>query len=182
MLDRRSIIPRIKKERQMSELKNNLINNLLQILNQLPEEWVIIIISCFPILELRGGIPIAISIFGMSFWEAYMLGVAGNMLPVLPLLLLFQPISDYMMRFSWYSKVYQWMYNRTINKSKSVQRYGALGLILFTAVPLPTTGAWTACLAACIFSIRLSYAFISIFIGVLIAGLIMGGFSYSIFG
>lgn len=163
-------------------MKDYLIEKITYILDSLPPEWIVMIISCFPILELRGAIPVAVSAYDMPFWKAYTLGVIGNMIPVMPLLLLFQPVSNFLMKYRWYAKMYDWLYNRTMRKSKSVERYGALGLILFTAIPLPTTGAWTACMAASIFRVRISYAFWAIFVGVLIAGLIMGGFSFSIFG
>jgi uncharacterized membrane protein len=166
----------------MREIKNRLLEELLHFLDQLPPEFIVMIISCFPILELRAALPIAISVFEMAFWQAYVLSVIGNMLPVIPLLLLFQPFSQVMMRFRWYASFYDFLYHRTMKKSKNVEKYGALGLILFTAVPLPMTGAWTACFAAILFQIRFTYALVSIFIGVLIAGFIMGGLSHSIFG
>lgn len=166
----------------MSEIKDELLQSLIGFLNQFPPELIIIIISCFPVIELRGALPIAMSVFHMPFFQAYFLSVLGNMLPVIPLLLLFQPLSQQMMRFKWYAVFYDWLYHRTLKRSKNVEKLGAFGLILFTAVPLPMTGAWTACLAAVIFQIRFIYALGAIFIGVLIAGLIMGAFSYSIFG
>ncbi len=85
------------------------------------------------------------------------------------------------MRFGWYNRFYEWLYQRTLNKSKNVEKYGAIGLILFTAVPLPTTGAYSACVAASLFAIRFKYAFLSILTGVVIAGLGVGAAIYSIF-
>lgn len=168
----------------MKEIKDQLLESLLAFLDQLPTEMIVMIISCFPIIELRGALPVAMKMYHMPFWQAYFFSVLGNMLPVIPLLLLFQPLSKFMMRFSWYTQIYDWLYDRTINKSKNVEKYGALGLILFTAVPLPTTGAWTASVAACLFNIRFTYAFLAIFVGVLIAGMIVGMvtgvFSYSV--
>lgn len=166
----------------MSEIKDELLQSLIDFLNQFPPELIIVIISCFPVIELRGALPIAMSVYQMPFLQAYLLSVLGNMLPVIPLLLLFQPLSQLMMRFKWFTFFYDWLYHRTLKRTKNVERLGAFGLILFTAVPLPITGAWTACFAAIIFQLRFMYALIAIFIGVLIAGLIMGAFSYSIFG
>ncbi|WP_202080186.1 COG2426 family protein [Caldalkalibacillus salinus] len=165
----------------MHDMKDTLTEMLLTALDTLPPELIVMIISCFPILELRGAIPIAMGVYHMSFWEAYVYGVVGNMLPVVPLLLLFRPLSEKLLRFGWYAKLYDWMYHRTMKKSQNIERFGAIGLILFTAVPLPTTGAWTACIAASLFKIRFVYAFSAIFIGVIIAGVVVGG-GFSIFG
>lgn len=165
----------------MSEIKAMIIEKLTNILDALPLEWMVLIMSCFPVVELRGSIPFAMA-SGMSFWQAFTLGVIGNMLPVLPLLILFRPLSDMLLRYSWYRAFYEWLYHRAMRKSKNVERFGAFGLILFTAIPLPTTGAWTACIAASFLGIRMLYAFLAIFTGVVIAGFIMGLFSYSLFG
>jgi uncharacterized membrane protein len=164
----------------MSDLKDALLEWLVQLLDNFPPEIIVIIISCFPILELRGALPTALFVFNMPVGQAYVYSVIGNMLPVLPILLLFRPLSDYLLRYKWYERLYNWLYSRTMKKSKNVERYGALGLILFTAVPLPVTGAWTACLAASFFNIRIKYAFLAILAGVMLAGIIVGVFSYGI--
>ncbi|KMM37545.1 COG2426 family protein [Guptibacillus hwajinpoensis] len=146
----------------------------------LPQEVIVVIVSALPILELRGGLPLAYT-FDFPFLKALFLSLLGNALPIIPLLLLFQPLSNWLMRFNWYKRFYDWLYHRTLSKSKNVEKYGAIGLILFTAVPLPTTGAYSACVAAALFAIRFKYAFLSILTGVVIAGLGVGIAMYSIF-
>ncbi|MGO4887408.1 COG2426 family protein [Anaerobacillus sp. MEB173] len=161
-------------------MKESIRDFLVETLHFLPPEMIVIIISAMPILELRGGIPLA-SIYGFPFWEAFVLSVIGNVLPVIPLLILFKPFSNWLLRFVWYRRFYNWLYNRTMRKSDKVEKYGAIGLILFTAVPLPTTGAYSACVAAALFSIRFKYAFTAIVIGIVIAAFVVGGLTYSIF-
>ncbi|WP_377888342.1 COG2426 family protein [Alkalihalobacillus sp. R86527] len=158
------------------EIKQFVVENL----DFLPQEAIVVVVSALPILELRGGLPLAFT-FDIPFWEAFFLSLFGNVLPIIPLLLLFKPLSNWMMRFGWYNRFYEWLYQRTLNKSKNVEKYGAIGLILFTAVPLPTTGAYSACVAASLFAIRFKYAFLSILTGVVIAGLGVGAAIYSIF-
>lgn len=51
-----------------------------------------------------------------------------------------------------------------------VRKYRLLGLVLFVAVPLPGTGAWTGALVAAFLNIRLRSALPAITLGVLIAG------------
>lgn len=158
------------------EIKQFVVENL----DFLPQEAIVVVVSALPILELRGGIPLAFT-FDIPFWEALFLSLIGNALPIIPLLLLFKPLSNWMMKFGWYKRFYDWLYQRTLNKSKNVEKYGAIGLILFTAVPLPTTGAYSACVAASLFAIRFKYALLSILAGVVIAGLGVGAAIYSIF-
>lgn len=79
--------------------------------------------------------------------------------------------------------MYDWLYNRTMKRSGRVEKFGAIGVMLFTALPLPTTGAYSACVAAIIFGIRFRYAFLAITAGVFIAAVIvsLGNASFSLF-
>ncbi|WP_202595333.1 COG2426 family protein [Halalkalibacter okhensis] len=146
----------------------------------LPPELIVVLISALPILELRGGIPVAHQL-GLSYWEALLYGIGGNLLPIIPILLLFQPISKWFLRFNAYKRFYDWLYNRTMKKSDKVEKFGAIGLILFTAVPLPTTGAYSASLAAILFFIPFRFAFFAIATGVVIAGFGIASIMYSVF-
>jgi len=161
-------------------MKESLEQFLVTYLSFLPPELLVIIVSATPILELRGGIPLGLGL-GFSFWKTLGLSLLGNIIPILPTLILFQPLSKFLLRFNWYQRFYSWLYGRTIKKSANVQKYGALGLIIFTAIPLPTTGAYSACVAASIFALPVRYSFPAIACGVLIAGLGVGAALFSIF-
>ena len=56
-------------------------------------------------------------------------------------------------------------------KGQKVTKYKYLGLMLFVAIPLPGTGAWTGALAAAFLDMPLRKAIPSIFTGVLVAGI-----------
>ncbi len=150
-------------------MKENIEHFLLTYLSFLPPEALVVIVSATPILELRGGIPLGIG-FGFPFWKTLSLSLFGNILPILPLLILFQPISKILLRYNWYVRFYNWLYGRTLKKSDEVKKYGFLGLILFTAIPFPTTGAYSASAAASFFAIPIRYALPAIIFGVVIAG------------
>ncbi len=146
----------------------------------LPPELLVVLVSAMPILELRGGIPLAATL-GLSFGEALFYGILGNLLPIIPILILFRPISKWMLRFPLYKRFYDWLYSRTLKKSDKVEKFGAIGLILFTAVPLPTTGAYSASLAAILFFVPFRSAFLAIATGVVIAGVGVATVMYAIF-
>ena len=57
-----------------------------------------------------------------------------------------------------------------------------LGLMLFVAVPLPTTGAWTGSLVAALFDLPKKHSFLAILLGVMISGVIMCLASYGTVG
>lgn len=125
-----------------------------------------------PISELRGGIPYAWS-QGINHWIAYLIAVTGNLIPVIPLLLLLGPISKWLRRFSLFNKFFDWWFKRTLKRSQLIEKYGVLGLIVFVMIPLPVTGAWTGSVAAFLLGIRFRYAFPAIVIGVILAGVIV---------
>ena len=62
-------------------------------------------------------------------------------------------------------------------KSEQVTRYKKWGLMLFVAIPLPGTGAWTGSLIAAMLDMKLKDALPVIALGVLIAGILMTGIS-----
>ncbi|MGD9677272.1 MAG: COG2426 family protein [Vulcanibacillus sp.] len=137
----------------------------------------IMFISMLPIVELRGAIPIGLGL-GVPLWEVLIFSIIGNLIPIIPILVLFQPISKIFLRFKWYNKFYNWLHRRSLSKGKSkLDKYGAAGLFIFTAIPLPTTGAWTASFIASFFGIKIKYSFIAITLGVIVAGIIVTIFS-----
>ena len=57
-----------------------------------------------------------------------------------------------------------------------------VALMIFVAIPLPGTGAWTGSLVASLFDLPKSLSFLSIFLGVMISGIIMCLASYGVLG
>ncbi len=57
-----------------------------------------------------------------------------------------------------------------------------LALMAFVALPIPTTGAWTGSLIASLFNLPFKKSLLSIFLGVLICGIIMTLASYGVLG
>ncbi|HIH36954.1 MAG TPA: small multi-drug export protein [Methanocellales archaeon] len=137
-------------------------------------DWLpVIVVAAMPISELRGAIPVAI-LHGFDPLTAYMLAVIGNLIPVVPLLLWLEPVSNYLRRYKNWDRFFNWLFTRTRSRhSEYFEKYGAIALSLFVAIPLPVTGAWTGCAAAFVFGIKFSHALPAIFFGVLIAGVIV---------
>ncbi|MDD4873725.1 MAG: small multi-drug export protein [Dehalococcoidales bacterium] len=139
----------------------------------LTKELLVIILAAFPIIELRGAIPTAIGILDFSWYYALLLAIIGNMLPVPFILLLLETVTRLLNRVPVFKKWLDWLFERTRKRSKIIQKYKRIGLILFVAIPLPFTGAWTGSLAAVLLGISFKQAFFSIFLGVIIAGVIV---------
>ena len=149
-----------------------MINIIINWLKDVPKEYIVMLVGALPISELRGAIPLALS-FGMPLGKAFWLSVMGNSIPVAPALFLLEPVSNRLRRFKIWSRFFDWLFERTKKKADTIQKYEALGLAIFVAIPLPMTGAWSGVVAASLFKIRFRYAFIAILAGVLSAGLIV---------
>ena len=147
-----------------------MIERVVDFLNGLPQEAITVIIAALPVSELRGSIPVAYLVMKMPLPKVLLLSYIGNMLPVIPLLLLLEPVSERLRRFHVWRRFFNWLFERTKKRAEIVQRYEALGLMLLVAIPLPMTGAWTGCIAASLFKIKFRYAFPAVLLGVIIAG------------
>jgi uncharacterized membrane protein len=137
------------------------------------KELVVIIVSALPIFELRGALPVAINLFHFPWYYALPLAIIGNLLPV-PLILLFlDRVVRLLSKIGIFEKMFHWLFERTRRQGRIVERYERIGLTLLVAIPLPVTGAWTGSLVAVLFGLKFRNAFLSISIGVIIAGAIV---------
>ncbi|MFH1248165.1 MAG: small multi-drug export protein [Candidatus Omnitrophota bacterium] len=149
-----------------------MLDIIINWLKDIPKEYLVVIIGALPVSELRGAIPFALY-QGIPAVKAFWLAVLGNILPVVPGLILLEPITKALRKFELFRKFFDWWFARTKRNSDTVQKYEALGLALFVAIPLPITGAWSGIAAASLFKIRFRYAVISIIAGIIGAGLIV---------
>ena len=137
--------------------------------------------SMLPVSELRGAIIYAAA-SGLPFLPTYLLAVVGNFLPVCFLIRFSKRLLN---RLSTLPKVGGFFsrYLRQANaKALNIGRYELLGLMLFVAIPLPMTGAWTGAVIAAILQLRLKPAAAIILCGICISGIVMGILSYGISG
>ncbi|MDK2920033.1 MAG: hypothetical protein PWQ37_2766 [Candidatus Petromonas sp.] len=144
----------------------------MDIFDFLSREVKVFLISALPVIELRGAIPVAISL-GMNPIHAALLCIVGSMMPVPFLLFFLKPFFNKLRRVTVVRKFETWLINRTERKAKNVKKYSILGLALFVAVPLPSTGVWTGAIAASLFNMRIKHAFLAIFAGNVVAAFIV---------
>ncbi|MDN5353752.1 MAG: hypothetical protein PWQ09_508 [Candidatus Cloacimonadota bacterium] len=136
-------------------------------------EVKVFFISMVPIFELRGAIPIGILRYQLPVWKTYPIAVVGNMIPIFLLLLFYDLITKLFFRVPFLKKILEKLFERTRRKSKLVEKYEELGLMLFVSIPLPVTGAWTGSLAAYIFGLSFWKSIMFILFGVMFAGVLV---------
>jgi uncharacterized membrane protein len=131
-----------------------------------------LIMSMIPISELRGAIPLGVSL-GLSPLVATVISVFGNALVVPFLLLLIEPMFE---RLKTLTRLRNWIERyeaRAMTKFQGYERFRFWGLLLFVAVPFPTTGAYTGCVIAVMLGMKFKSAWASITGGVIISGFIV---------
>ena len=136
-------------------------------------EIVVVVVGALPISELRGAIPLGINVFGLPWYRVFLLALIGNIIPVPILLLFLDFFVKLLSRVEPGRKLVNWVLNRTRSRSEFIRKYERIGLVLFVAVPLPITGAWTGSIAAFLMGLRFRYAFLAILCGIIIAGVIV---------
>ena len=137
------------------------------------------LISMVPIIELRGAIPIGVSM-GVPIWSAYLISIIGNMIPV--------PFIFFFARkfLTWGSKkkfkplknICDFFLKKGKKAGDKLTKKSGKGLyialMLFVGIPLPGTGAWTGTLAASFLDLDFKKSTIATMLGVLLAGIIIG--------
>ena len=139
---------------------------------------ITLFVSMVPVIELRGAIPIATGM-GLSPWVAIPVAIVGNLLPVPFIIIFIKKIFAWMRKVSpKLNGIVDKMEAKAEKNKEKVLKYAFWGLVLFVAIPLPGTGAWTGALVAAMLDMPLKKAFPSIVIGVLGAGIIISFVSY----
>jgi uncharacterized membrane protein len=139
------------------------MNNLLQV----------ILLSFAPISELRGGIPLALA-YHYSPIFSFLICTLAN-IAVAPLLFIFlETFNKLFLKIPAYNR----FFHRNVDKARKkihekVEKYGYLGLMIFVAIPLPLTGAYTGALGAWALGMSKKKSFAYISLGVIIAGIIV---------
>lgn len=167
-------------------MTNDLIKFFLSLFNNLGsirygKEITIFIISLMPILELRGGL-IAASLLKVNPISSYIISIIGNVLPVPIILMFFNSILNFFKKKKKLTKFINFVDKKVEKNKESIEKYGYLGLTLFVGVPLPGTGAWTGCLIASVLEMNKKKSFVAIFLGIIMASIIMMLLSFGILG
>ena len=138
---------------------------------------MIFLISMVPLIELRGAIPVAMTM-DLQYIPAMVVCCVGNMLPV-PIIYLFarqvlvwgsdKPCIGTFFRFC--------LDKGERGGRKLVAKTGRGGLfvalMLFVGIPIPGTGAWTGTLAASFINMGLKSTVASVSLGLVLAAVIM---------
>ncbi len=146
--------------------------------------WVFLV-SMVPLVELRGAIPIGVGM-GLPLWQVYALSIVGNMLPMPFIFLFARKVLEWGKDKKVIGKIFTFCLEKGHKGGEKLKAKAGRGLfwalMLFVAIPLPGTGAWTGTLAASLLDMDFKKSSLAVMLGVLTAGVIMGLASAGVFG
>lgn len=156
------------------------LSGLIQdLINFISIEMTVLLTAAMPVIELRGAIPVGISL-GLSPLHATVLSFIGSIIPVPFILFTIRPVFNALKKTKTFEKVIHKLTHRSMNNSGQIQKYGAWGLLVFVAIPLPGTGVWSGSLAAALLDMRFKWAFPAILVGNLIAAVLIFALSHGV--
>lgn len=134
------------------------------------------LIAMSPIVELRGAIPIAIEVYGLSVWSAYFFSVLGNLVPLVAIIALADPVSRFLSsKLYFFNRFFAWLFEHTRKAHQfKFENWGkGLAVVVLTATPIPFIGGWSGAIAAFVFGVPFWRALPLVTVGALLGGAIV---------
>ncbi len=163
----------------MGEILLDFLSNLTDNSN-----LITLIVSMFPLIELKGAIPIGTGL-DLPLLQSAALAYCGSSLIVIPIFFLLIPIFNLLKKISFVKyaveKIEAVFENKAQDLAKKsdgapkekVRKILILALFIFVAVPFPVTGVWTGTAIAVFLNMRFRDSFLPIVLGNLVAGSII---------
>lgn len=149
--------------------------NYAELFKSLPPQLAVVLIAVLPIAELRVSIPVGLTVYKMPIMEVFFLSVLANIFAAFVVLYSIGFVYNFLKgKIKIVDIFFDWLFKRTRrNFFQKYEIWGDIALMIFVAIPLPATGAWTGALAAWIFGLEKKKSLFYISLGVIIAGIIV---------
>ena len=139
---------------------------------------MVFLVSMVPLIELRGGVPIAVGM-GLDYFPALIVCVIGNMLPVPVIYFFARKVLLWGRDKKYIGNFFAYCLEKGERGGRRLMARAGRGslflaLMLFVGIPLPGTGAWTGTLAASFLNMGIRSTSLAVSLGVILAGIIMG--------
>jgi len=91
--------------------------------SSLPDQLIVLIIAALPVVELRGAVPVAMEVFNMPWYQALVLSIIGNLLPVPLLLLFYDALNRTVSRVKIGRDFLGWVHRRANRQVEKIEKY-----------------------------------------------------------
>ena len=112
-----------------------------------PDDMTVFIVSSMPFLGLRAGILLSV-FMGFGVIRTLVVCVAGSLMPAPFILIFFNKLLDSLERRRSLASMIRRVRRAILRRSRHARERLALGLFIFSALPLPLTGVWAASIIA----------------------------------
>lgn len=102
----------------------------------------VFLLSMVPIIEQRGAIPLGF-VYELEPISIFLVSLLGSLVPSPFILLLFNKIYGILASMPFFAKFVTLIDSKIAKNKDKLETRKEIGLILFVAIPLPTTGIWT---------------------------------------
>lgn len=139
-------------------------------------------VSMFPLIELKGAIPIGTGLFSLGLWETAGIAYLGSTVVSILIFFLLIPIFNLLKKIGFIKSLVEKIELIFKNKAKEIasktsgsaeehaKKIMMLSLFIFVAVPFPVTGVWTGTAIAVFLGLKFRESVLPIAVGNLIAG------------
>lgn len=129
-------------------------------------------LSMVPIIEQRGAIPLGF-VYELEPISIFFVSLLGSLVPSPFILLLFNKIYDFLASVPFFKKFVDLIDGKIAKNKDKLDKRKEIGLILFVAIPLPTTGIWTGSAVAAFLGLDFKKSLICNVIGATISASII---------
>lgn len=139
-----------------------------------------IIWASTPFVEMRASIPLGYLHYNLTIFEATFFSLLSIIITTILLTLAVPPCIQFIKQKNrWARLILEKILEKTRTKhSKRMHILGDILLILFVAIPLPGSGAWSGVLIAYVFGISKKKSIFLISFGLIISGIIIASLSF----
>ncbi len=142
-------------------------------------------VSMFPLIELKGAIPIGMGLFDLGLWETAGIAYLGSTVISIIVFFLLIPIFNLLKKIGFVRKIIEkieMIFEEKAQKiakktngspEKEARKIMMISLFIFVAVPFPVTGVWTGTAIAVFLGLKFRESVLPIAVGNLIAGSII---------
>lgn len=149
------------------------------------EHLATLFVSMFPLIELKGAIPIGTGLFSLGLWETAGIAYLGSTIVSILVFFLLIPIFNLLKKIGFVRTIVEKVELIFKNKAQEIasktdgsaesqaKKIMMWSLFIFVAVPFPVTGVWTGTAIAVFLGLKFRESVLPIAVGNLIAGAII---------
>jgi len=140
-----------------------------------PKGLATFLIAIIPVTELRAAIPVAIKVYDLHPFFAWLYSVLGTFFAMILIVFLLDPISAFLSKYiKFFEKFFDWLFEHTRKRAnKKVEEYGLWSVFILAAIPIPLLGGLTGALAAFVFGFPAKKSLPLLLLGTMLSGAIV---------